>query len=179
MDAAVARARLERMVQYDVAPVLTTAEIDDLMLLALRTDANGYTPYSIWAASTIYTAQAYRVPTVSNGHQYIVTTAGTSGSSEPTWPTTSGETVTDGSVVWTERGQYLYTATYDLKAAAAEGWRWKAAKVVSEYNVATGGGTSFQRAQKYEHCMAMARSFQSGGIGTVQLTHDYARRWDT
>lgn len=178
MDTAAARARLERMVQHTVEPVLTTAEIDDLMLLALRADANGYTPYSIWSASTIYTAQAYRVPTVSNGHQYIVTTAGTSGASEPTWPTTSGGTVTDGSVVWTERGQYLYTPTYDLRAAAAEGWRWKAAKVVSEYNVAAGGGTNFQRSQKYEHCMTMAREFSRSGVGVVQLQNAYARRWD-
>lgn len=179
MDTATARRRLESMLQVDVAPTLSTEEVDDLLLQSLRTDANGYTPYSIWAASTIYTANTYRVPVVNNGHQYIVTTAGTSGSTEPTWPTDSGGTVTDGTVVWTERGQYLYTSTWDLRAAASEGWRWKAAKVVSEYNVATGGGTSFQRSQKYEHCMAMAREFSRGGIGVVQLQGSYARRWGT
>lgn len=178
MDTAVARARLQRMVQYDVAPVLTSAEIDDLMLLARRPDADGYVPYDIWAASTIYTISQYRVPTVSNGHLYVVSTAGTSGASQPVWPTASGATVTDGTVVWTERGQYLYTPTFDLRAAAAEGWRWKAAKVAAEYNVSAGGGTSFQRSQKWQQCMAMARSYQSGSVGVVQLQGTYARGWD-
>jgi len=37
----------------------------------------------------------------SNKHFYILTTAGTTGTTEPTWPTTKGDTVTDGSAVWT------------------------------------------------------------------------------
>lgn len=42
------------------------------------------------------------VPVTANGHMYRCTTAGTTGSGEPAWPTTSGGTVTDGTVVWTE-----------------------------------------------------------------------------
>jgi hypothetical protein len=172
------------MVQHDVAPVLTPAEVDDLLLLALRADVNGYTPYSLWAASTVYTGQVYRIPTVSNGHQYIVTTAGTSGSTEPVWPTTSGTTVADGTVVWTERGAYLYQPTYDLRTAACEGWRWKAAKAVGEVQAALGGGVQFFDNQVFDHCMAMVKFYGGGsgggsGIGAVQLTRDYASRWRT
>ena len=54
-----------------------------------------------WAASTAYVLTDVRRPTTSNGFVYVVTTAGTSGSTEPSWPTTAGSTVTDGTVVWT------------------------------------------------------------------------------
>jgi hypothetical protein len=46
-----------------------------------------------------------------NGHSYKVTTAGATGTSEPTWPTTAGGTVSDGTATWTE------VATTDLIAA--------------------------------------------------------------
>ena len=42
------------------------------------------------------------VPATPNGHMYRCTTAGTTGASEPTWPTGSGATVSDGTAVWTE-----------------------------------------------------------------------------
>ena len=64
------------------------------------------TTYSAWAASTAYTLGNYRRPTTANSLYYEVTTAGTSAASEPTWPTTIGTTVTDGTVVWTCRGYY-------------------------------------------------------------------------
>ena len=54
-----------------------------------------------WTASTAYVLTDVCRPTTSNGFVYVVTTAGTSGSTQPTWPTTAGSTVTDGTVVWT------------------------------------------------------------------------------
>lgn len=36
-----------------------------------------------------------------NGFTYISTAAGTSGSNEPVWPVTDGQTVQDGTVTWT------------------------------------------------------------------------------
>lgn len=67
----------------------------------------------VWAASTVYTTKIVRVPTTSNGHVYKCTTAGTSGSTEPTWPVTSGATVNDGTVVWTENGSNVCKRTFD------------------------------------------------------------------
>ncbi len=69
-----------------------------------------------WAASTAHTAieegdrkVGDRVaPTTHNGRWYACTTAGTSGASEPTWPTTIGNTVTDGTVVWTAEQALAY-----------------------------------------------------------------------
>lgn len=60
--------------------------------------------FTDWEATTAYSEDDVVVPTTENGHQYICTTAGTSDSSEPTWPTDKLETVTDGTAVWTENG---------------------------------------------------------------------------
>lgn len=58
--------------------------------------------YTGWVASTPYALGDVVVPTTANGHQYVCTVAGTSSSTQPTWPTTQGTTVTDGTVTWTE-----------------------------------------------------------------------------
>jgi len=58
----------------------------------------GLIPPNPWAASTPYTQYAVVYP--ANGYQYICTVAGTSGTSQPSWPTTIGSTVPDGSVTW-------------------------------------------------------------------------------
>lgn len=54
-----------------------------------------------WAATTAAAIGAPIRPTTANGRLYWATTAGTTGSTEPTWPTTTSGTVTDGTVVWT------------------------------------------------------------------------------
>jgi len=63
--------------------------------------------YSAWAATTNYSLDDIRIPTVGNGFYYKVTTdAGSSGASQPTWPTTIGSTVVDGGITWTCSGSY-------------------------------------------------------------------------
>jgi hypothetical protein len=90
-----------------------------------------------WQASTAYSAGQYVIPTTFNGagprRLYRCTTAGTSGSSEPSWPTSDGGTVTDGSVTWTEATPTIESGTnlpnevsgggYSRQAIAADtGW---------------------------------------------------------
>ncbi|MGA8849705.1 MAG: major capsid protein [Dehalococcoidia bacterium] len=63
-----------------------------------------------WAATTAYALGDFVVPSagLENGFRYECTTAGTSGASEPAWPTAEGATKTDGTVVWTCRyGNHL------------------------------------------------------------------------
>lgn len=55
-----------------------------------------------WQASTAYSLGDRVQPVTPNGLVYECTTAGTSNSSEPTWPTSSiGDTVVDNTAVWT------------------------------------------------------------------------------
>lgn len=89
-----------------------------------------------WKASTAYIVNQSVPPTTPNGHKYICTTAGTSAASEPTWPTTTGATVSDGGVTWTENGVSVpyantFLATHTVEeliqmVVEAMGWTWTA-----------------------------------------------------
>jgi hypothetical protein len=68
-----------------------------------------------WAANTVYSLGTKILATASDGkvHVYKVTTAGTSGATQPaSWTSTSGGTVADNSVVWTEQGFQFLTSHY-------------------------------------------------------------------
>ena len=76
---------------------------------------------SAWVVSTAYTAGQYVRPSTANTYNYEVTTAGTSGTTEPTWSTTLGGTTTDGTVTWTTvsmRGNNNIILGYDLEETA-------------------------------------------------------------
>lgn len=81
-----------------------------------------------WAASTAYSAGNYVVPTNFNslagstGRIFKCTTAGTSGSTQPTWPTTAGGTVTDGGVTWTEVSNLFEQGTFTGAELAGGGY---------------------------------------------------------
>lgn len=72
-----------------------------------------------WAADTEYAtsevkdqkAKTIVKPTVQNGFWYEATTGGTSDTTEPTWPTVVGDTVSDGTVTWTARYAGRLTGT--------------------------------------------------------------------
>ena len=76
---------------------------------------------STWAASHAYSLGEYCRPTTINGYNYEVIIAGTSGSSQPTWPTTLGATVVDGGVTWecvSMRGNNNIIIGFDIEASA-------------------------------------------------------------
>jgi prepilin-type N-terminal cleavage/methylation domain-containing protein len=67
----------------------------------IRADYNGYPK---WRNGAAYAVNTVVIPTNFNGHSYRCTTAGTSGTTEPTWPLNSGGTVPDnGVIIWTEQ----------------------------------------------------------------------------
>lgn len=61
-----------------------------------------------------------------------------------------------------------WTPTYDLNSAAAEGWRWKAAKATTKFDVST-DGQSLSRSQVKQHCDEMAMSYQRRVVQHVPL----------
>lgn len=74
----------------------------------------------VWSASTAKSVSPGKdaslhvivKPTVQNGYWYKCTTAGTTGGTEPTWSTSIGATVADGTVVWTTIYANIVTNTY-------------------------------------------------------------------
>lgn len=72
-----------------------------------------------WEATTVYALGQLIEPTTPNTFKYRCTTAGTSDSGEPTFPTAAiGDTVADGTVVWTMAG--LRHETTEITLALTE-----------------------------------------------------------
>lgn len=73
-----------------------------------------------WASETAYQVGDIVRPTTGNGFVYQAISAGTSDTTEPTWPTTIGETVVDDGVTWACVGRAVVSlAAADLEPAWA------------------------------------------------------------
>lgn len=59
-----------------------------------------YAADTAWTASASYASNDLVRPSTATGYQYQCTVAGTSGATEPVWPTTVNGTVVDGGVTW-------------------------------------------------------------------------------
>lgn len=87
------------------------ADGTDLLWYAFGNNSGGETPLyywpgtrgypSVWKANCSYRAGYIVFPTTPGNYWYYCSTAGESGSSEPSFSTTEGATVSDGGVVWT------------------------------------------------------------------------------
>lgn len=169
-----ARARLSDMVAANVFPVLSADQITRLLRLARREDQYGWLPswddYIEWQPTHDYTLNDLAVPTTRNGHVYIVSVAGTSGTEEPAWPTNAQDTVTQDGVEYTEITDFLnvWYGRWDLNAAAAEGWRIKAGLVSNRHSFGTNQG-NYNPEQLFDHCMKMADYYASKQVASIQI----------
>lgn len=74
----------------------------------LRSLEAGKLSWDPWSAEVDYAVDHVTEPTVRNGWRYAVKTPGTSGNTEPVWPTAEGAEISDGSVVWVCVGKLPY-----------------------------------------------------------------------
>lgn len=89
-----------------------------------------------WAASTAVVLNQLIQAVTPNGHMYKVVVAGTTGTTEPTWSTTSAGQVVDGTVTWEEAGiaapySNTFNKTHTVEGLIqmiieAMGWTWTA-----------------------------------------------------
>jgi len=108
---------------------------------------SGMAKATAWAANTTFAANS--VVAVS-GQFYLTQTGGTSGASTPTWPTSFGATVTDGTVKWELFGMLAGTLTsvvyltapdvvkaYEIGVATVNALRGKNAALQAQIAAAT------------------------------------------
>lgn len=78
-----------------------------------RFGVNAQASYAVWSAGAAFAVNAVVIPSTQNGFAFKATVAGTSGGTEPVWPTTLGGTVSDGGVTWQAIEQYGYHSIGD------------------------------------------------------------------
>lgn len=171
-----ARDQLRRMVASDTFPTLDGYELQDLLISARRPDRWGTTDvgvpslsgeprtaaegqFDVWEPSKAYSAGDTVVPRRRNGYVYSCTVAGTSGTADPDFPMATGATVVDGGATWQEFSATVWQPTYDLNAAAAEGWRWKAARTSNRIGFSS-QGDNYNADQFHQHCLDMAKYYE-------------------
>ena len=90
----------------------------DVSLASPATHYIGLFTATTWVASHSYGSGNYVIPTTFGsisgqvGKIFKCTTAGTSGTGQPTWPTTAGGTVVDGTATWTEVSDLFQAGTF-------------------------------------------------------------------
>lgn len=99
---------------------------------------SGYTPlYPYWQASAAQSIDDAILPTTHNGHYYVCIGAGTTGATEPTWPTGAGSTINDGTVAWQEAGAVDGPSAVTIESSSRKPLRrgWSLAVARGQYEV--------------------------------------------
>ena len=109
---------------------------------------------SIWAQNTAYVSGNVTQPYPRNGHKYVCTVSGTSGTTLPAFSTGA---LTDGTVTWVEAGSD-YENVFDIRAAVHEAWTIKASRSSHLVTTAT-TGSSVQASLLHQQCRARAIEF--------------------
>jgi hypothetical protein len=135
-----AKERLSFEIEATLPPVVADADLNIILAKVKRA--------AVWTTGTAYAVGDVVIPATQNGFRYVVTKAGTSGATEPTWPTRQSGSIADGTAVLQEAGSQF--DLWDLDEAIYQGWLRKKALAV----VYIGGEEGL--ADVYEHCADMA-----------------------
>lgn len=151
-------------------PVLTAAELDDLVVKARREDAAHNPPdeWREWVAGTAYAVGDVVVPSDRDPKVYFtVTIAGTSdATTEPDWPATIGDTVVDNDITWEVTDMAPWTPTYNLAYGIQMGWIKKRGKLIGAYDIAS-WDQKLSRSQMIEHVKGMIQEWKAkAGAGS-------------
>jgi hypothetical protein len=114
-----------------------------------------------WQPNTFYPQGATVIPTISNGHLYVCTVAGTSDVTEPAWNQMAGTTTTDGTVTWTENG--LERGFFDTDRATFDAWNAKCGKATPLVQNSSAGQSQASQ-QVFSNCTRMAARWSPYGV---------------
>lgn len=164
------------MVAADDEPALTSEEWADLEVLARRADEQGCSPLNVASTADHQVSTAYTAGTIVQqpgvNRWWRAEQGGVTASSTPNWPTLIPSEpiddlyVADGTVIWEDNGGPWHP-TWNLAAAAAEGWLWKAGKAAGQYQFAT-DGQSFSRQQIAASCREQAQLYRRRAAASLQ-----------
>ena len=146
-------------VQPDAQPALEPDELEAILDRTRRAQT--------WEPNKVLTTGTYVQPTVRNGLKYKVAKSGTTGATEPPWPTKpthwsasiAGRQITDNTVTFEEAGDE-FRNVYNVRAAKREAWNVKMSKA-SQYPQTAGVDMS----KIFEQCRAMRDSYESVLVG--------------
>lgn len=133
----------------------------------IGTVVDQFSRFTTWAASTAYAVGDRVVGTTPNGRVYECRRAGTSGATEPDWPTAPynqyiGWPTTDGSsnpdLMWVDYGP-AQVERYDVRSATRQVWLIKASRVTSEID-SKDGAMDVKLSQLRTHCLQQAEKFR-------------------
>jgi len=145
--------KLASMCQADIFPVLNVDILNEII------DEN--TRSTSWTALLYYSYGSIVQPTVPNGRFYRVIVPGTSGATEPNFPTQgyTGQVVADvGDLLFVDYGP-AQEEIYDVRSAARACWIRKAG-IVANLTDVEDGENKLNLSKVYEQCIKMSNLFR-------------------
>ena len=155
--------RVAMQSQASQYPAVSTTDIGTIL--------DDHQRFSTWTASTTYAVGDRVVPIIPNGRVYECRVAGTSGTTEPEFPSIYGwkwegflltEGTADPQLTWVDMGP-AHIERYDVQTATRAVWLMKAGLVATEID-AKEGGSDVKLSQLQAQFLTMADRYRPLGI---------------